>query len=112
MWPLCLGDLVGCHHSLREPVKNYLAEGGTPPNPTPLAENHFAKKPLAERGGTPHLNRKSPKIFLKNGAKSAKKIMIFARNMRFLGGKLNGWSDKVEIFVTNRSKYMHKKWPK
>ena len=22
--------------------------------PTPLTENHFAKKPLAERGGTPH----------------------------------------------------------
>ena len=40
---------------LREPVKNYLADffrkGGTPP--TPLTENHFAKKPLAESGGTP-----------------------------------------------------------
>ena len=23
------------------------------PSPTPLTENHFAKKPLAERGGTP-----------------------------------------------------------
>ena len=28
--------------------------------------------------------------------------------MRFLGEKLNGWSDKVEIFVTFRSKYLQK----
>ena len=27
--------------------------GGYPPPPTPLTENHFAKKTLAERGGTP-----------------------------------------------------------
>ena len=26
---------------------------GCPPPPTPLTENHFAKKPLAERGGVP-----------------------------------------------------------
>ena len=32
---------------LREPVKG---GGGTPP---PLAENHLAKKPLEEMGGTP-----------------------------------------------------------
>ena len=34
-----------------------------PPPPTPLTENHFAKKPLAERGGTPGppLSGKSPK---------------------------------------------------
>ena len=42
---------------IRDAVKNVLAdffrEGGTPPHPTPLTENHFAKKPLAERGGTP-----------------------------------------------------------
>ena len=43
---------------LREAVKNVLADffrkGGTPrPPPTPLTENRFAKKPLAERGGTP-----------------------------------------------------------
>ena len=41
---------------IREPVKNVLAdfvhEGGTP-HPTLLTENHFAKKPLAERGDTP-----------------------------------------------------------
>ena len=52
---------------VREPFKNYLADffryGGTPPYP--LIENHFAKKPLAERGGTPppSLNEKSPKKF-------------------------------------------------
>ena len=34
-------------HKLREPVKNYLAEF------SPLTENQFAKKPLAERRGTP-----------------------------------------------------------
>ena len=28
--------------------------------------------------------------------------------MRFQGEKLNGWSDKVEIFVTYRSKYLQK----
>ena len=39
---------------------------GFPPTPTPLTENHFAKKPLAERGGPPpSLNGKLPKIFLK-----------------------------------------------
>ena len=42
---------------LREAVKNYLADitplpGPTPP-PTPLAENHFAKRPLSVMGGTP-----------------------------------------------------------
>ena len=42
---------------IREPAKYYLAyifrkEGTTPPR-TPLAENHFAKKRLAELGGTP-----------------------------------------------------------
>ena len=29
--------------------------------------------------------------------------------MRIQGGKLNGWSEKVEIFVTNRSKYLQKR---
>ena len=41
---------------VREPFKNVLADfvrqGGTPP-PTPLTDNHFAKKTLAEKGGTP-----------------------------------------------------------
>ena len=41
---------------LRESFKNVLADffryGGTPP-PFPLTENHFAKKPLAERGVQP-----------------------------------------------------------
>ena len=44
----------------------YLADffrfGGTPPPQTLLAENHFAKKPLAEMGGTPHLTN-SPLSF-------------------------------------------------
>ena len=43
---------LGCHW---EPIKNYLAIffrlGDT--LPTPLAENHFAKKPLAEMGVAP-----------------------------------------------------------
>ena len=38
-----------------------------------------------------------------------KNFIISTPNMTFLEGKLNGWSDKVEIFVTNRSKYLHKK---
>ena len=41
---------------LREPVENYSTDFfryGGPPPPTPLTQNHFAKKPLAERGGTP-----------------------------------------------------------
>ena len=43
----------------RGAFKNYLADffplrGYRPPTlPTPLTENHFAKKPLAERGGAP-----------------------------------------------------------
>ena len=38
---------------------------GYPPSPTTLTENHFAQKPLAERGGTPPspLNGKSAKLF-------------------------------------------------
>ena len=59
---------------LRDAVKNYLADffrlGGSPPPGTPLTGNHFAKKPLAERGGTPpSFNGKSPKIFLKKCVK-------------------------------------------
>ena len=58
-------------------------------------ENHFAKKPLAERGGTPPpLNGKSPKIFLKKWVKRAKisvfwpKIAVFLRifSLAKLGG--------------------------
>ena len=30
--------------------------------------------------------------------------------MRFQGEKLNGWSEKVEIFVTYRSKYLQKNY--
>ena len=58
-----------------EPVKNYLAD---------LTDNHFAKKNLSGKGGTPPpLNRKLPKIFLKKWVKRAKigvfwpKIAVF-----------------------------------
>ena len=45
---------------------------GFPPPSTPLTENHFAKKPLAEMGGNPPPpNGKLAKKFLKNGPKSA-----------------------------------------
>ena len=47
--PIAMRGIVS---KLGEPVKNYLADffclGGTP-----FAENHFAKKTSAERGGTP-----------------------------------------------------------
>ena len=39
----------------------------------------------------------------------AQKNRIFTPNMHFLGEKLKGWSDKVEIFVRNRLKYPHQK---
>ena len=46
--------------NVRGAVKNVLADfvryGGTPPPSTPLTENNFAKKPLAERGVPPPLN--------------------------------------------------------
>ena len=53
---------------LREPVKNYLADFfplrgyPPPPPPTPLTENHFAIKPLSERGGTPPPSKIAEKI--------------------------------------------------
>ena len=58
------------HDDIREAVKNYIADFSPPP-PTALTENHFAKKPLADRGGTPPppLNGQSPKIFLTKWAK-------------------------------------------
>ena len=77
-----------CKACIREPFKNYLADffrlGGTLP-PTPLTENHFAKKPLAERGGTPPppLTENRRKFSLKNRSKRAKigvfwpKIAVF-----------------------------------
>ena len=58
---------------VKEAFKNYLAifsvKGVPSAPPTPLTENHFAKKPLAERGGTPPLNGKLPKVFLKKRVK-------------------------------------------
>ena len=58
---------------LRGAVKNVLADffplRGYP-SPTPLTENHFAKKPLAERGGSPPpLNGKSQKKILQKWVK-------------------------------------------
>ena len=47
---------------------------GSPPPLTPLTENHFDKKPLAERGGTPlpPLTENFRKFFSKNRSKRAK----------------------------------------
>ena len=44
----------------------------------------FAKKPLADRGGTPPLNGQSPKNFLKKRVKRAKKSIFLAKNSRVL----------------------------
>ena len=73
---------LNLHKYIREPVKNYLAifsVKGVPPPPTPLTENHFAKKPLAERGGTPPtpLNRKSAKLFREFFYLKGLKMMFF-----------------------------------
>ena len=58
------GENIIWNRLVREAVKNVLADF------FPLTENHFAKKTLTERGGTPPSpNRKSPKIILKNGPK-------------------------------------------
>ena len=59
---------------IREAFKNYLADfsvKGVPPPLTPLMENHYVKKHLAERGVGLHppLIGKLPKIFLKNWVK-------------------------------------------
>ena len=52
-----------------EAVKNVLADFVPPA--TPLTDNHFAKKPLADRWGTPPpLNGQSPNIFLKKWVKN------------------------------------------
>ena len=48
---------------------------GFPPPPTPLTENNFAKKPLAERGGTPPPWQKIPK---KNSKKMGQKGLKLA----------------------------------
>ena len=59
--------------------------GFPPPPPTPLTENHFAKKPLAERGGTPPpFNGKLPKIFLKKWVKRGQNRRFLAKNSCFL----------------------------
>ena len=58
-----------CKGTFQKRFSRFCPLSGYPP-PTPLTENHFAKKTLAERGGTPPpLNGKSPKIFLKKSVK-------------------------------------------
>ena len=49
LWPIKYFGVVKWILSLAD----FFHLGGTPPPPTLLAENHFAKKPLAEMGGTP-----------------------------------------------------------
>ena len=66
---------------LRETVKNYLEDffhqWGNPP--TPLAENHFAKKTLSENMGYPPspLNRKSAKHFQKKDLEGLKMTLLY-----------------------------------
>ena len=54
----------------REAFKNVLADFVPP---TPLTDNHFAKKPLADRGGTPPPLTDNPQ---KKGSKRAK-VFVF-----------------------------------
>ena len=55
------------------------------PPPTPLTENHFAKKTLAERGGTPPpLTENCRKFSSKKGSKRAKIGVFLAKNSYFL----------------------------
>ena len=43
------------YNNIREAVKNYFCLLWGYPPPTPLADNYFPKKPLAEMGGNPPL---------------------------------------------------------
>ena len=63
----CFSCCLGAFQKL---LSGFCPLRGYAPPPTPLTENHFAKKPLAERGGAPPpLNGKLPKIFLKKWVK-------------------------------------------
>ena len=46
----CFSCCLGAFQKL---LSGFCPLRGYAPPPTPLTENHFAKKPLAERGGTP-----------------------------------------------------------
>ena len=62
--------------SLREAVKNYLADFFR----SPLTENHFAKKPLAEMGGTPPpITGKSAKLFRNKVPKRATIVVLIPK---------------------------------
>ena len=72
-----------CKGACQKRFSGFFPLRGYPP-PTPLTENHFAKKPLAERGGTaPPLTENCRKFSSKNGSKRAKigvfwpKIAVF-----------------------------------
>ena len=67
----------------------YLADfsrlGGTPP-PTPLTENHFVKKPLAEMGGTPPLYRKNRQNICHKMVQKRAKLSVFGPKYLLIGG--------------------------
>ena len=85
IWFNCYGKYWEFHqirfwNKIREAVKNYLADivrkGGTP-----LTDNHFSKKPLAERGGTtPSPLTESPPSFSGNFFLKGPKMMFFSLN--------------------------------
>ena len=73
--------------NIRGAFKNYLAilsVKGVPPHPptppTPLTDNHFAKKPLADRGGTPPPPNGQ---FSKKMGQKGLKLAFLAKNSRF-----------------------------
>ena len=47
-----LQDKVLAKGTCQKLLSGFFPLGGAPPPPTPLAENHFAKKNLVEMGGT------------------------------------------------------------
>ena len=80
-WQLTMKEVKG---TFQKRFSGFCPLRGYPPPPTPLTENHFAKKPLAERGGTPPpLTENRRKFSSKNGSKGAKigvfwpKIAVF-----------------------------------
>ena len=87
-----------CQKLLFFPLRGY-------PPPTPLTENHFAKNPLAEMGGTPTpLNGKSAKLF---------------RNFFFLRGLKMMFLDQIRLkmdqkghMIDQKGLKMYKKKPK
>ena len=64
---VCRQETKTCKGTCQKRFSGFFPLRGYPP--TPLTENHFAKKPLAEMGGSPPLKGKLPKIFLKKWVK-------------------------------------------